>query len=151
MTLEQAVRMAETGTALVPTLYPLTAIQKAADQVPADVQARADEIKGVQSASVQTAIESGVVVLPGTDAGTPFNPVGNLVDEMLLLSALGLGDNGVIAAATSQAATVLGLEGLGVVESGAIADLILVDGNPLDDLNVLRSPEVVVQDGVLSG
>ena len=149
MTEDQAARMAETGTALVPTLYPLAALQKAGDQVPADVRARAEEIKDVQSASVKTAIESGVVVLPGTDAGTPLNPVGNLVDEMLLLSALGLGDNGVITAATSQAATVLGLENLGVIESGATADLILVEGDPLEDLNLLRNPRAVVQGGVV--
>ena len=61
--------------------------------------------------------------------------------------------------ATSTNAELLALSGLrnpypgklGVVEQGALADLLLVDGNPLDDLNLLSDPErnlkVIMKDG----
>jgi imidazolonepropionase-like amidohydrolase len=61
--------------------------------------------------------------------------------------------------ATSTNAELLGLSGprnpyagkLGVVEVGALADLLLVDGNPLDDLTLLGDPEknlvVIMKDG----
>ena len=148
-TAEQVARMAAEGVALVPTLLPLAALQRTAEPIPQDIQERAAEVRAVQSATVAAAIEAGVTVLPGTDAGTPFNPVGNLVAEMELLAELGLGNAGVIAAATSQAATVVGLEGRGVIAPGAPADLVLVAGDPTEDLSVLRCPSVIVQDGIV--
>jgi imidazolonepropionase-like amidohydrolase len=86
-------------------------------------------------------------VLAGTDAGTPFNPPGMLVSEMQLLADLGLGAAGAIRGATSLAADTLGLDDLGVVAVGKRADLVLVAGDPLVDLTVLRSPRAVAQDG----
>ena len=68
--------------------------------------------------------------------------------EMQLLAGLGMGNAGAIAAATSLAADTLRLKGRGTIEVGAYADLILVDGNPLEDLSVLEQPRMVVQDGV---
>ncbi len=58
----------------------------------------------------------------------------------------------VIRSATATAAELFGLEGeIGVVEPGARADLLVVDGNPLVDLGVLQAPErylkAVMKDG----
>jgi imidazolonepropionase-like amidohydrolase len=55
-----------------------------------------------------------------------------------------------IVAATSGSAAALGLDGLGEIRAGATADLLVVDGDPLEDPSVLLDPErihLVLQDG----
>ncbi len=154
ITADQADRMAAEGVALVPTLSALDAIARNEDALADDLVARAREITDMAAAGVERAIAAGVVVLAGTDAGTPFNPPGMLVREMELLAGLGLGNAGVLRAATRQAAAALGLDGYGVVAQGRMADLVLVSGNPVADLSVLGAPRIVIQDGkmrVLSG
>ncbi len=154
VTAEQATRMAAAGVALVPTLAAVDAIARHESELPEALVARAREVLEVAAAGVERAIAAGVTVLPGTDAGTPFNPPGALVKEMELLAGLGLGSAGVLEAATSRAAAVLRQEALGSVDSGQAADLVLVTGNPVDDLQTLASPRIVIQDGkmrVLSG
>ncbi|KAK2616766.1 hypothetical protein QQS21_000378 [Conoideocrella luteorostrata] len=60
-----------------------------------------------------------------------------LHDEMRLLAKVGLSNAKIIRAATSEPATLFGLLDRGVVGSGLRADLILVEGNPLEDLEFL--------------
>jgi imidazolonepropionase-like amidohydrolase len=97
--------------------------------------------------AVRRCIAAGVTVLAGTDAGTPFNRHGDLLRELRLLAGLGLGNDGAIRAATSAAAATLRLDGLGIVAPGKRADLVLVAGDPLADLDALAEPRVVVQNG----
>ncbi len=154
VTAEQAARMAAAGVALVPTLAAVDAIAGHEAELPGALVARAREVLNVASAGIERAIAGGVVVLPGTDAGTPFNPPGGLVREMELLADLGLGVARVLEAATSRAAAALHQEGRGTVAPGQVADLVLVTGNPVDDLQALATPRIVIQDGkmrVLSG
>lgn len=148
-TRDQCGRMADQGVALVPTLMPIEAILQREEEIPRALFKRAVEVSSVQAESVAAAIESGVTVLPGTDAGTPFNPPGNLVREMEILAELGLGNQGVLAAATGRAAEVFGLQDIGILAIGALADLLLVNGDPLVDLSVLSWPAAIVQDGVV--
>jgi imidazolonepropionase-like amidohydrolase len=87
----------------------------------------------------------------GTDAGTPFNPHGRNAQELRRMAELGLTPMDAIVTATSSAATLLGLDHkIGTIESGKHADLIIVDGNPLDHIAILEEPagvEYVIQDG----
>ena len=148
ITADQARRAAAQGVALVPTLTGIDVMQDQADLLPADLLARATEVAEAASKGIRIAIAEGARVLAGTDSGTPFNPPGLLVREMQLLAALGMGNAGAIAAATSLVAGTLRMEGRGLIGVGAYADLIMVDGNPLDHLGVLGHPSMVVQDGV---
>ncbi|NNC91586.1 MAG: amidohydrolase family protein [Acidimicrobiia bacterium] len=148
-TREQSERMVEDGVAMVPTLVPLVALRQRELDLPRDLMKRANEVADVQSESVATAIEVGVRVLPGTDAGTPFNPPGGLVQEMELLTDLGMSNNDVVVAATSAAADTFDWDDVGVLEIGNVADLLLVDENPLDNLGTLSWPATIVQDGVV--
>lgn len=148
-TREQSERMVVDEVALVPTLVPLVAIRQRELDLPRDLMKRVDEVQNAQSDSAATAIEVGVRVLPGTDAGTPFNPPGQLVQEMELLVDLGMSPSDVIAAATSQAADTFGWDDVGILQIGNVADLLLVDGDPLEDLGTLSWPATIVQDGVV--
>jgi imidazolonepropionase-like amidohydrolase len=148
-TREQSQRMAENGVAMVPTLVPLVALRQRELDLPRDLMKRANEVADVQAESVATAIEVGVRVLPGTDAGTPFNPPGGLVQEMELLTDLGMSNNEVIVAATSAAADTFDWDDVGVLAIGNVADLLLVDESPLDNLGTLSWPATIVQDGVV--
>ena len=147
-TREQSERMLEDGIAL-PTLIPLVALRQRELDLPRDLMKRANEVADLQSESVATAIEVGVRVLPGTDAGTPFNPPGGLVQEMELLVDLGMTPHQVIVAATSAAADTFDWDDVGVLDIGNVADLLLVDDNPLENLGTLSWPATIVQDGVV--
>lgn len=146
---EQAVRMIDEEVALVPTLAALAVMQGRELDLPRDLLKRVEEVIGVQRESVISAIEAGVRILPGTDAGTPFNPPGQLVQEMQLLTELGMTNADVITAATSLAADTFDWDDVGVLAVGNVADLLLVDEDPLVDLGTLSWPATIVQDGVV--
>jgi len=80
----------------------------------------------------------------GTDAGTPFNRHGLNLTEMVLLARNGYSSTEALQAGTRIAAQALGLDKvLGTVEEGKLADLVVVEGNPLDDMEILLKPEAV--------
>jgi len=81
-------------------------------------------------------------------------------ENLLIEETVGFTPVEILRHATSNAATVLGWTGdmnpykygtLGVIEEGAYADMILVDGNPLEDLNLIRDYannfKVIMKDG----
>ena len=148
---QQAVRAAADGVALVPTLTAVDRMREAGDALPPDVRARVRDVARVHGETIAAAISAGATVLAGTDAGTPFNAVGDLVHEIGLLAELGLGPGGAIAAATWHTAQALRLDGLGRIEPGAIADLLVVDGDPLAEVSVLGAPRLIIQAGVIVG
>lgn len=91
-------------------------------------------------------VESGVNVLSGTD-GVPENcavPGLTLLDELEALVQAGLPRAYVLDAATRRGAAMAGVQDGGTVAPGMTADLVLLDGNPLDDLGVLEQPAGLV-------
>jgi imidazolonepropionase-like amidohydrolase len=88
------------------------------------------------------------MVVLGNDYGNPGAEPGMPTLEMQSLIQAGLTPMEVIQAGTSQAATVCGHgEDLGTLEVGKIADLIVVDGNPLTDIEVMSKVVVVIKNG----
>jgi hypothetical protein len=78
---------------------------------------------------------AGVRILAGTDAPWLVVPGFSLHDELLLLVKAGLTPADALRAATLDTAHFLGLQNsLGTVETGKLADLVLLDGNPLEDI-----------------
>jgi imidazolonepropionase-like amidohydrolase len=89
--------------------------------------------------------EEGAPLLVGTDAPNPFVFQGSSVlDELTQLVRAGLDGWQALRCATSEAARFLG-EGRewGTIEAGKRADLLLLRGDPLHDLDALRQPEAV--------
>jgi imidazolonepropionase-like amidohydrolase len=92
--------------------------------------------------SVRRAHEMGVKIAMGTDCGTPFNTAGTNALELELLTQYGLSPAEALMATTRVAAEAIGIQDCaGTLAPGQWADLILVQGNPLDDIRVLQSAE----------
>ncbi|MDX3387484.1 amidohydrolase family protein [Streptomyces niveiscabiei] len=94
---------------------------------------------------------SGVRILAGTDTGNPFVVPGfALHDELELLVDAGLTPMQALRAATEQPARVFGLgHDLGTVERGKLADLVILDADPLADIRNTRRIHALVVDGRL--
>lgn len=92
----------------------------------------------------------GVKIAAGTDMPNPFIlPGSGLHDELDLLHSTGMSRHDVIRAATRTGAELLSVsQDLGTVEKGKVADLLIVDGNPLQDLGCLRRPWAVLKAGI---
>lgn len=100
--------------------------------------------------TVTSIADAGGRVIAGTD--TPIMPYGlGFIVEVEQLAEAGLGPAEALRAATLTAAEALGLAGeLGVIAPGALADLVLLDGNPLDDIRYLRRVRAVLAGGRLA-
>ncbi|MGH9348115.1 MAG: amidohydrolase family protein [Vicinamibacterales bacterium] len=96
-------------------------------------------------------IETGVMLAMGTDSGTTTNfHTEAMWRELAAHVEMGLTPQRAISAATRLGARVLGRgHELGTVEPGKLADLIVVRGNPLEDIRAVADVETVVKDGVL--
>ena len=101
--------------------------------------------------TVRLAQEAGVVLLAATDVGVPFQVPGyGLHEELERLVAAGLTPLEALQTATINPARVLGLaDSLGTVDVGKLADLVLLDANPLEDIRNTRTIRAVVADGRL--
>lgn len=92
--------------------------------------------------------KSGVTILAGNDAGTTGTPHDNFITHLEMMVALGMKEKEVINSATCVAAKALGLEKeIGKIEAGKVADLIAVEGNPLEDIHALRNLDMVMVGG----
>jgi len=92
--------------------------------------------------SVRMAINKGVKIAIGTDSN------GDFVDELRFLIKSGMSTIDVLIAATKNGAETIGLEkNIGTIEKGKIADLIILKGNPLNNIESLREINTVVLDG----
>lgn len=97
--------------------------------------------------SFRRAVEAGVRVAGGTDAGTPFNHHGGNATEVAFMVENGMEPVEAIRAMTEVAADAVGLEGSGTLEPGTHADLLVVDGDPTEDPTALDDPAAVLKGG----
>ena len=96
----------------------------------------------------------GIRVLPGGDYGFAWNPHGTYARDLLLfVDVLGFTPLETLVAATRLGGEIMGMgEELGQIKPGYLADLLLVDGDPLADIKRLQSPDallVIMKDGRL--
>ncbi len=109
---------------------------------------RAAEARGRAMANLKQLSEAGVKIVLGTDTvgGTPAGA--NTISEAERMVEAGMSPAQVIQAATRTAAEHLGIgDDLGTLETGKLADLIIVEGDPLENISVLRTPWMVMKDG----
>ena len=131
--------MADNGTFFVPTfeIYEFHSTVSAPHMIE-----RAKSLMRVHQESMQMALAAGVKVVPGTDAGGYVH--GDNAREVELLVDRGMSNAQAIQAATGWAAECVGLDNdIGTLESGKFADLIVLDGDPLRDIGLLRDQEKI--------
>jgi imidazolonepropionase-like amidohydrolase len=141
--------MLDRGTWLVPTLIAPRGVIDAADAgaaIPAQSVAKAREVVEIHQASFAKAVSAGVKVAMGTDSGV--TPHGNNLRELALMAEGGMTPMQTIVATTRSAAELMGLDDeLGTLEPGKRADLVVVDGDPLDVGTLADRVASVYQDG----
>jgi len=151
ITTEAARMMKESGTFHVPTISAIRGILDHADEVPAYAVEKAERIAGAARDSFRRGLRAGVRLACGTDAGTPFNPHGNAPLEIVRMVEWGLTPLKAMQAATSNGAELLRVPEVGTVEPGKAADLVLYDGNPVEQIDVVLKPAMVVKAGEVLG
>jgi imidazolonepropionase-like amidohydrolase len=129
------------GAFYVPTIVIYHALRSRAQKglLPADIESKLKEVIDGAMGALELAHKAGIPIVYGTDL------FGDLHDwqlqEFVIRSEVQRPAD-LIRSATTTAARLLCQEGeLGVVAPGALADLLVIDGNPLDDIQVLATPE----------
>jgi imidazolonepropionase-like amidohydrolase len=146
--------MADCGTFLVPTMtHCVRNALKIRESLPKE-QWEDDLILWAYDSMyrvIPRAFELGVRIAVGTDAGAFGVPHGCNAQELELLTTIGMSPMQAIVAATRTGAEVLDMaDQIGTLEVGKLADLLVVRGDPLQDIRLLQEPEnilVVMKEG----
>ncbi|VAW33914.1 Xaa-Pro dipeptidase family enzyme [hydrothermal vent metagenome] len=143
--------MKQHGTYLVPTLIAgnwVTEKSKVPGFFPKVIAKKAATIGPVIAKSFEKAHRAGVNIALGTDSGVSAH--GDNPKEFALMVKAGMTPMQAIAAATINAATLLGrLDKLGSIEIGKYADLVVVTENPLNKIETLEDVKVVIKAGIV--
>jgi len=146
---EAIAMMLERGTYLVPTLMAPRGVLEAADagmNVPPEAVAKTKMVMEAHSSSISAAIAAGVRVAMGTDSGVM--PHGRNLEELALMVECGMAPADALIATTRTAAELIGCaDRVGTIERGKRADLVVVDGDPLDVTTLPRRIRSVYLDG----
>jgi imidazolonepropionase-like amidohydrolase len=137
--------MANKNVALCPTLAASEAMskyggwRKGTDPEPPALKSRRTSFK--------EALESGVAIICGSDAGVFAH--GDQARELELMVDYGMPPVLALRSATSVAAKVLQLPDRGLIRAGMLADVIAVAGDPTKDISVLRRVSLVIKGGTI--
>ena len=133
--------MVAAGVYLVPTIAALkNIVANKRNGIPAYVVEKAERVAEAHRASIRRYYEGGGQIAMGTDAGTPFNLHGRNAAELGHMVEYGIAARDALVAATGNAADLLDLADEGEIAAGKRADLLVVEGNPLDDIQAAADP-----------
>jgi imidazolonepropionase-like amidohydrolase len=146
--------MAKRGTYLVPTLNAgHVMLDGDKSEVPVWIVDKLLETQSAAVKSLRAAHKAGVSIAMGSDAATPLNYHGENGLELACMQQAGLKPMECLVAATLTAASALDREAqIGSIEEGKLADLLILDSNPLEDLKRLgdkKTIRAVFRDGKL--
>ncbi|MDH3364174.1 MAG: amidohydrolase family protein [Gammaproteobacteria bacterium] len=138
-----------TGAYLVPTLLAgdtVVAAATEADYMADTVKVKAIRVGSDMKGNFAKAHKAGVKVAFGTDSGVSKH--GTNAEEAVLMVEAGMAEMDVITSATVNAADLIDMsDSLGTIEAGKFADIIAVDGSPLDDIAELLDVDFVMRNG----
>ncbi len=145
--------MLEHGTYLVATLTAPAQIAHGglAAGVPDYMVDKAHDILNDHLASFHAAVKAGVKIAMGTDQGTPLSHPGENAQEIVRIAENGLSNASAIMASTAWAADLLRVPA-GRLREGLLADVLVLEADPLADIHVLRDDAniaAVVKDGAV--
>jgi imidazolonepropionase-like amidohydrolase len=154
-----AERLAESGNWVNPTVHVVRSIywalleQQELEGSTPELEARLAQARQDWEAQLENTrhlIEAGVKIVAGGDTGWAHFPFGEFVFEIDALCEAGMSPKQAILAATRDAAISLGMGGqVGTLEPGKEGDILVVDGNPLEDIEDLFNVEAVFLGGEL--
>lgn len=151
MSQRTANRMASEDIVWVPTRKAIVSFAEAEptkDLSPEVIQ-RAGEVDQEFKQTFNYALEAGVTVAMGTDAGTAGNQFADIPRELELMVEYGMSPEQAFYAATSNAADLLDQPDLASLRVGTRADLLVLPRNPLEDVLAWQRPEYVITGGTL--
>jgi imidazolonepropionase-like amidohydrolase len=140
------------GTFLVPTLLAVDGIvtEGPAGGSPAWMIDKAALEAARSQTMFKAAVDAGMKIAAGTDAGTPFNRHDDLVRELALMVKIGISPMQALVSATRNGAENAAiLDRTGTLEVGKFADLLIVGGDPLSDISALADIALVAKEGVV--
>jgi imidazolonepropionase-like amidohydrolase len=137
------------GTWLVPTLiaprWVIESVDHGASISDASLR-KAREVVEIHADAVRRAVDAGVKIAMGTDAGV--GPHGDNLRELALMQSAGMAPAQVWRSTTLEAANLLGVQrDLGSIETGKLADLVVLNGDPDDLTDLAARVEQVWQGG----
>jgi imidazolonepropionase-like amidohydrolase len=129
------------GTFLVPTLVAPVWVLRHAERMPGSILPQSvrktKEVMEDHKRNIGEAIRAGVKVAMGTDSGVGHH--GSNAEELQLMCEAGMTPMQAIVATTKTASECIHMQAdVGTLEPGKFADLLVVDGDPLDDIRVLQ-------------
>jgi len=143
--------MKQRGTYLVPTLMALQGLQEQFDKgvnIPAPIAVKARAAIAALHGMFQRALAKGVKIGLGTDAGV--YPHGRNAEEFHQMVDLGMKPVDALKAGTSADADLLGLaDKIGTLESGKLADVVAVPGDPTQNIRQTEHVFFVMKEGVI--
>jgi imidazolonepropionase-like amidohydrolase len=141
--------LARSGRFLTPTLT-VTDVYATLEDLPRERRERQALLSERHRRSCERAIELGIPLAAGTDCGVPAVYSHMLSREVRLMADHGLSTYDAIVTATSGAAQLLGVEQrVGSIRPGLDADLLVVEGDPVEDLRALDRVRMVLQRGAI--
>lgn len=137
-------KMLEAGTYLVPTFAALHNILANADntdgpKIPDFVIEKCRRVGEAHQASIKAFYKAGGKIAMGTDAGTPHNKHGKNADELRLMCDNGVNNVDALRFSTFNGADLMGLDAHGLIEQGQAADILVVNGDPSADIEMVAN------------
>ena len=148
LTAELIEEMLERGTYLVPTLAEAHFVgERVSEFLPEEMAQQVQQMFATLHENIRAARRAGVPIAAGTDVGNPFVGPDATHQEIALFTDIGMSHHEAIQAATLLGARAIGVEDdLGTVRPGRRADLLVLDGDPLDDIAATRRIRHLLQD-----
>ena len=155
MTDECVEEMTKRGTYLVPTLAAVKNILAHKDQgVPAYAVEKCERVVVDHVNSIRKFYKAGGKIAMGTDAGTPYNRHGvNALELQYMVTEAGISPADALVFSTRNGTDLMGVTDRGTIADGKAADLLIVDGNPVEDVAMaalVANHRMVVKNGVVA-
>lgn len=139
--------MEERGTAWIPTLFVYKQIASQ-EGIPEYARAKTVEIVNIHAKTFRSFFKRDILIGAGSDAGSPCTSHHALLNELYAMNELVEDVRSVLKTATVNAGKILERK-IGQIKNGYQADLVLLEGNPLEDLKNLEKVKEVILRGEL--